>query len=366
MRITSIANLFGEYFMANKIIIFVLVSLLLTSFSLGCIFPESDNNSSEIQKNILDVSENTDSNQESVNVGSSSIMPEPLNFAQIIQMSGMVVEATIVDIEIEQVTLNDWMGMPYETQHVYSTLRVNEILKPNQDIEIGEEIIIQGGTRSKIGDHVVLIKRADWVKGYAEYVILTQEGEIYSDSNYQIGLEDLKTFTQKSDDYYEKYTLAFSNYDIVVAKMLTATDVNQMEYNRRDALPHQTHKIKIINSTSGKLTGNAELDYEIWYFPEKILKENNLTGGIDVAYTSNWIKTSDGYYYSGQWNPNSSFLKKGNYYIIYINHFGKEKMMPNDIEPIEKYNSKTKKELKKSIEEYQEIYEDVQKYETRR
>ena len=347
--------------MTNKIIIFIFVSLLLTSFSLGCIFPESENNSSEIQKNISNVSENTDSNQDSVNIDTADMDAVPPHLAEMVHMSDIVVEATIVDIEIQQVTLNDWMGMPYETQRVYWTLGVNDILKPNRDIEIGEEIIIQGGSL-EVGSHIILIKTSDG--SYPGYLYLTQEGEIYSSLDYQISLADLKTLSQKSDDYYEKYSRAFHSRDIVVVEMLTDTDVNQMKYNRGDFLPHQTHKSKIIDSTTGKLTGNIELDYEIWYFPEKILQENNLIGGIDVADTSDWIKTSDGYYHSNQWNPNSSFLKKGNYYLVYVSYYDEKDIW--DIEPIEKYNSKTKKELKKFIEEYQEIYEQVQKYETRR
>ena len=325
-----------EIYMVNKKIILLFVSLLLIS---------------------------------SVNVGSSSeipvILPMVPNLAQMIQVSDIIVEVTVVDMAIKKITLNDSMDMPYEIQSVNYTLKVNEILKPNQDIEIEEEIIIDRGQVQdlNIGDHAILIKKANGIKNYPDYVLLIREGKIYSDSDYQINLEDLKTLAKKSDDYYEKYSRAFHSRDIVVAKMLTDTDVNQMEYGQWDALPHQTHKVQIINSTTGKLTGNIELDYEIWYFPEKILKENNLTWDVDIAYPD-WIKTSDGYYFSDQWDPNSSFLKKGDYYVICVSYYDEKEIW--SIEHIEKYDSKTKKELRELIEEYQEIYKQVQKYEMRR
>ena len=342
--------------MTNKILIFFLVSLLLTSFSLGCIFPESENNSSEIQKNISDVSGN---------VESSVSMPAPVSLAQVVQVSGILVEATIVDIEMEQITLNDWMGRPYEQQYMYLTLRVNEILKSDQDIEIGEEIIEKIPTTQgvnsffKNGGHIIFIKKGEDVRVSPLYVFLPQEGEIYSNADYQISLEDLRTLAQQSDDYYEKYIRAFKSEDIVVAEMLTNTDVNQMEYNRQYVLPHQIHKIKIIDSVSGKITGNIELDYEMLYFPEKILKENNLSESIFTD--QEWIKTSDGYYHSELWDPNSSFLKKGDYYIIYVRNHSKN-ISTNDIAYIEKYDLAAQKEF---VEEYQEIYELIEKYEKR-
>ena len=192
--------------MANKIIIFVFVSLLLTSFSLGCIH-ESENNSSEIPKNILEVSENTDSNPEPVNVASSAAKPGPISLVQTIQISDVIIEATVVDIETKQITLNDRMDMPYEVQHVYLTLRINEILKPNQDIKIGEEIIeiFQGSWSSEIGSHVILMKITD-ERGpeYAKYEFMTQKGEVYSNSAHQISLDDMRTLVQNIE-HIEKY-----------------------------------------------------------------------------------------------------------------------------------------------------------------
>ena len=356
-----------EYLMKNKIRALLFVSFLLVSFSFGCIFPGSENNSSEMLGNASNSSENPDSNP-TTNVSSS--IPDNPNLAQMIQMSEIIAECTVVDIVIGEINLNE-MGMPY--QRVNVTLKVNEvILKQNQDIGVGDEIVINrlGVPNFNIGDRAILIELADSLRfGYPRDTLLIQEGEIYSGSSYQISLEDMKTFAQKSDDYYEKYKHAFNSDDIVVAKILTNTDVNKMEYTMHDDLPHQTHKVKVIYSASGKFTGNTELNYVIWYFPKKILPEIDNNPRY-LHESEGWIETSDGYYRPSRWDPESSFLKKHDYYIIYVGTgytiYGEMVPTPSKLEYIEKYDSKTKKELKEFIEEYHEIYELVQKYETRR
>ena len=310
----------------------------------------------------------------SVNVGSSNTIPAAPNLAEMVQMSDIIVECTVVDIEIGQVT---WSGMGQPYQNVNITLKVNEILKPNQVIEIGDDIVINriinsGGTPNlNTGDHAILIELSDDRRsGYPRNDLFIQEGEIYSTSDYQISLEDMKTFAQKSDDYLEKYGKAYYYDDIVVAKILTNTDANKMEYTIHDDLPHQTHKTKVIYSASGKFTSNVEFDYVMWYFPEKILQEIDYKPYRLSSINEDWIKTSEGYYSPSKWDPKSSFLKKGDYYIIYVgtrfNIYGELVPTPSNLEYIEKYDSKTKNELKEFIEEYQEIYELVQKYEKRR
>jgi len=330
--------------MINKKIVLFFVSLLLVAFSLGCILPGFENNSSEIPNNVSNVSENTDS--ESVNVGSSEsvLLPYP-SLAELIKTSNIIAKVTVVDIQ--------------DTNY---TVKINEILKTNPDIEIGEEITLIGGNKQilSIGDQQILIKSST---GGLHDVRLSQKGETYSNSFYQISLEDLKTFIQKPDDYYEKYTQAFNSYDIIVAKMLTDTDVNKIKRTQRNVLPYQPHKIEVIYSASGKITGNAEFEYRMWYFPEKILQEIDYNHYI---FNDSWIKTSESYYLPSKWNPESSFLKKDNYYIIYVgtgfNEYGEMVLTSSNPECIEKYDSETQKELKEFIEEYREIYEDVKKY----
>jgi len=297
--------------MTNKIIMLFLVSLLLVS---------------------------------SVNVGSSYQLPPRPNLAELIQISDSIVEVTVVDIQ--------------ETNY---TVKINEILKTNQDIEVEEEIIFRRGSNQNlsIGDHRIVVRSS--TGGYPE-IHFVQEGDIYSSSFYRISLEDLKTLIQKSDDYLERYDKAYHYDDIVVAKMLTDTDVNQMKYGSQSSNPHQIHKIEVIYSTTGKLTGNTEFDYMMWFFPKKILQE------IDHIpyFIKNWTETSDGYYLPDRWDPESSFLKKGDYYIIYAgdrDYARTNVTMAYEVDHIQKYDSKNKKELRQFIEEYQEMYELVQKYE---
>jgi len=314
----------------------------------------------------------------SVNVGSATSIPAIPNLAWMVQTSDIIVEVTVVDINIKQITVNDSKDVPYETQSVSYILKVNEILKPNKNLKKGEKLIFDSGRTQELnlGDHAILMKISDEPPGnyFPNQTLLIQEGEIYSNSYYQISLKDLKTFAQKSDDYYKKYSRAFSHYDIVVAKMLTDTDINKTRYNFYDASPHQIHEIEVINSASGKFTGNREFDYVISYFSEKLLQEMDEVPFylLDLFRSyMGWVETSDGYYSPEKWDLESSPLKKDDYYVIYVgyydmsSHYNKD-IKPTSIEHIEKYDSKTQKELKKFIEEYQEAYEDVGKYEKRR
>jgi len=280
----------------------------------------------------------------SLNVGSSYQLPPKPSLAELIQISDSIVVVTVVDIQ--------------DTNY---TVKINEILKTNQDTEIEEEIIFRRGSNQSlsIGDQRIVVRSS--TGGYPE-IHFVQKGEIYSNSFYHISLEDLKTFIQKPDDYLEMYDKAYHYNDIVVAKMLTDTDVNQIKYGRQDYRPHQIHNIEVIYSTTGKLIGNIEFDYMMWFFPKKILQENE-----SIHYViEGWTETSDGYYYPGRWDPESSFLKKGDYYIIYADdrdYARRNVAMAYEVEHIQKYDSKTKNELRQFIEEYQEMYELVQKYE---
>jgi len=300
------------------------------------------------------------------------------DLATLIQGSDIIVEATVVDMKKKQIISNDYeevADIPREIQDAEYTVKVNEILKTDQDI--GEIILnIEGNIPDLIiGNNLILYIEKSPSGNSFNYNICTPSGiliqneeGIYKGLYHQIDLTDLKIFIQKPDYYFEKYHNAATYYDIVVAQMLTNTNDHQIEYNQStDVLPHQIHKIKVIHSASIKLIGNTEFDYRIWYYPEEIFQKNNLT---ESHHFPNWIKTDEGYYQPEIWDPETSFLKKDEYYIIYVykedSFYNKNGIIGSySIEKIPKYDSKTQKELKSFIEEYQELYELIKKYEIR-
>lgn len=339
--------------------VFILLLLLLVFSSIGCISSEQD------------YSKTGSLNVYYPNSYGDYLVPD---LATLVQESNIIVEVVVIDMNKRQVISNDHGdvgGISEVIQDADYTMQVNNILKTDQNI--GEIFLNIEGIRPdlNIGDNAILFItiNSDSNSITTPSGIFVQDGDIYKGLYHQISFNDLKTFIQKPDNYLEMYHNASIYYDIVVAQMLTNTDLSQVEYNQTtDVLPHQIHKIEVIHSASNQLTGNTEFDYRIWYFTEKMIQENNLNESFDF---SNWTKTNDGYYYPNIWNSKTSFLKEGDYYIIYLYkeysfYYPETGIIGSySLKHIEKYDLESQKKSKELIEEYRELYELIEKYENK-
>ncbi|MDR2944285.1 MAG: hypothetical protein LBU81_04285 [Methanosarcinales archaeon] len=295
------------------------------------------------------------------------------NLATLIQESDIIVEVVVSDMEDKQIISYNYgqvAGIPYEIRDADYTTAVNEILKTNQDI--GEVILnIEGNAPDlKVGDRAVLfIETGSYGNSICTPLgILIQDSDIYAGLCHQIGLNDLKEFIQnvsKSDDYAVKYFDALFYDDIIFAQVLTDTNLSQTAYFGYS--PIQTHEAEVISSVSGK-TGHMEFEHRVWYFTDQLIRENNIDVGI--FDDSGWVKTDDGSYRSAQWDPKTSLLKNGEYYLIYLTeehrfHYENRSILGSgSVKHIEKYDSRTQKEVKELIEEYQEFYKLAAEYES--
>lgn len=205
---------------------------------------------------------------------------------------------------------------PFATECYFE---VNEVLKGDFDIrQIYLKTDMQTPAFEKGEEYILFINRPDGYKStyyfQEPYGYLVKNNSLWEgnmDGNISVTYDDLKLFISVSDNS-ELYEKMISASDVFAGKMMTSTQYDRLEYvSGIDS--RQTHKVQVIGSIKGSLSGNVSFNYLGPCLTEQMIQNNVSADDYRLDRLDSY---STVYYDPLRWSPGYSPLRAGNFYFI--------------------------------------------------